>query len=124
MRVRVLGVVTMVLAAVACWGEGGGGNFGTGINQPPPPPAPPDSSTLVTIIDNAFVPNTAAVTVGKAVRWTNGGALTHNVTAGDASFSSGAIVSGGQFQRTFTVAGNVAYSCTLHGETGLIAVSP
>ena len=122
MRIRLFAVAAVV-AALAC--EGGGGNFGTGINRPPPPPSPPGTTTEVAIIDNAFALATVSVVAGSTVRWTNAGGQVHNVTGDGGTFASGSIDPGGTFQRVFPAAGVFPYQCTIHtGMTGTVTVTP
>lgn len=127
MRVRwlVVGMFAIAPAVVACFvGEGGGGNFGPGISTPPSPP-PTDTGVVVVITDNQFTPASISVPAGRIVRWLNQGSQVHTVTANDASFNSGGIAAGGNFQRTFPAAGTFPYLCTIHaGMSGSVTVLP
>jgi plastocyanin len=111
-----------LLLASAC--GSGATDFGTGTVTPPPPPPGDSNFVNVSITDNAFSPANASVRVNRAVRWTNNGTQAHTVTATDASFSSGNILPGGTFQRSFVAQGTFSYTCTLHGESGTVSASP
>ncbi len=54
------------------------------------------------------------VLAGDAVRWTNGSARTHTVTADDESFDSGRMGSSTTYVHRFGVAGEAPYHCILH----------
>jgi len=73
--------------------------------------------------NTAFSPATRTVAAGTLVTWMNKDGFTHTVTsssvpAGAATFSSGAVGGGGQFQVTFATAGTYQYYCTIHGSPG------
>jgi plastocyanin len=86
----------------------------------------------------AFSPNPVSVSLASAtaglVQWVNndqnsgvygGTGTTHNITADDASFSSGNLAPGATFERTFTVAGTYAYHCSIHPTMkGTVTVTP
>jgi len=59
--------------------------------------------------NSAFVPASLTVTKGSSVTWTNDDNTVHTVTATDGSFSSGDIVVGTSYTRTFTTAGTINY---------------
>lgn len=82
-------------------------------------------SAKVSISEYTFSPSSVTIKVGSTVQWTNNGQLTHNVTADDASWSSGnlngATSSGGygsgvgaSFTRTFSQVGTFTYHCSIH----------
>ncbi len=75
-------------------------------------PAPP-GGTQVSIIDNAFVPETLTVDVGATVTWTNTGGSNHIVKFPDASSSR--LRTGAQYSRTMDTAGTYTYECAIHG---------
>lgn len=63
---------------------------------------------------------TPAVRLGDTVIWTNIGSGTHSVVTypdQPESFDSGQILSGGTYQRAFTVPGLYRYLCGVHGDT-------
>jgi plastocyanin len=75
----------------------------------------------------AFNPNPRTISLASAtggvVKWINNDAsssvygstgVTHNITADDASFTSGNLPPGNTFEHTFTVAGSYAYHCSIH----------
>jgi len=64
--------------------------------------------------DLEFNPPTINIQSGDTVEWEFVGAVDHNVTAVDGSFSSATMTSG-TFSRTFSAAGTFAYYCTIHG---------
>jgi plastocyanin len=73
------------------------------------------------IVDNDFNPSTVTVAVGGTVTWTNSGSAQHNVTG--STFASTNLNPNTTYQRTFTQAGTVNYSCTLHaGMSGTVVV--
>ena len=80
------------------YGNGGGNNTGDAIS----------------IKNFAFSSSSLSVAKGTTVTWTNNDAVTHTVTADDASFDSGNIAPGATFSHTFTTAGTVAYHCNIH----------
>ena len=123
MRASGLLAIVAVVAAAACWGEGGR-SYGTGVNTPPAPP-PTDTGLVVIITDNAFTPASISLPAGRIVRWLNQGSQPHTVTANPGSFNSGVIPAGGTFQLSFPAAGTFPYVCTIHvGMSGSVTVTP
>jgi plastocyanin len=111
----ILVVVFSGLFMVSC---SKGSSYGT-TNNPPPV----NSGTSVSIVNMSFSPANLTVAVGSTVKWTNNDAMTHTVTADNASFDSGNIAGGGTFSKTFSTAGSYPYHCTIHpGMTGTITV--
>ena len=103
-----------VLVGSACssnsYGPGSGSNTQPGANQ-------------VFMQSSAFNPVTRTVAVGTLVTWVNKDGFAHTATsssapAGAATFSSGNVAGGGQFQVTFATAGTYQYYCTIHGSPG------
>jgi plastocyanin len=85
------------------------------------PGGPAPSTATVMIVDNDFNPSTVTVAVGGTVTWTNSGSAQHNVTG--STFASTNLNPNTTYQRTFTQAGTVNYSCTLHaGMSGTVVV--
>lgn len=97
------------------------------------------SDTVVVDMDNRlrFLPETVRVRAGQTVRWVNGSALMHTVTAdpaaaadpanvelpaGAAPFDSGEMSPGDTFAYTFTVPGTYRYVCLPHELAGMIGV--
>jgi len=78
---------------------------------------------IVTVGDNFFSPSSLTIQVGDTVEWRNAaGGMAHNVTANNGSFAS-STASSFTFSQTFTSAGTVNYSCTVHlGMNGVITV--
>jgi plastocyanin len=133
---RVAGALA-TLFVLAC---SGGGSTDNGDNNPPPPgpPGPPTNTPSATLDvamqssqdpygsgeNNYYSPNSANLTLGGTVTWSNGTGVTHNVTfttpnspANIPNMSSGSAV------RTFTTAGAYDYHCTNHqGMDGRITV--
>jgi plastocyanin len=71
-------------------------------------------SAEVRIANLAFGPAEVRVPAGTRVRWVNGDALQHTVSADDGGFESGLLDPGGSFERTFGDPGTFAYHCTPH----------
>jgi len=71
----------------------------------------------------AYRPARLSVKRGTNVRWTNGDAALHTVTAANGSFSSPTLRKGAIYVRRFTRAGRFAYICALHPQMkGLVVV--
>ncbi len=111
MRRVLVAALGAVLVGSACssnsYGPGSGGNAQPGANQ-------------VFMQSSAFNPVTRTVAVGTLVTWVNKDGFAHTATsssapAGAATFSSGNVAGGGQFQVTFATAGTYQYYCTIHG---------
>src|SRR3954464_673836 len=75
----------------------------------------------------AFNPNPRTISLASAtggvVKWINNDesnsvygstGVTHNITADDASFTSGNLPPSNTFEHTFTVAGDYPYHCSIH----------
>ena len=88
--------------------------------QPPvpevvgPPPAGGRDSTTAVVQDFLFRPRRLEVAAGTTVVWTNGGQVTHSVTAEDGSFDSGQIEPGERRAITFSRPGTYSFHCTPH----------
>ena len=65
--------------------------------------------------DNVFAPQRRTVAVGDRITWRNSGAVAHEVTATDGSFSSGNIASGASYSWTAKGSGEIDYYCRYHG---------
>ena len=72
------------------------------------------ASGTITISDVGFAPASFRVAIGGTVTFANNGKAMHTVTAGDGSFDSDMIRSGGTWAHTFTTPGSFAYNCILH----------
>lgn len=72
----------------------------------------------------AFSPQVDTAKVGQSVKWTNGDAVDHNVTATKgASFKSGNFGQGGTYVYKVDKPGTITYVCTIHpGMTGTLKV--
>ena len=64
--------------------------------------------------DFMFRPPRLVVSAGTTVVWTNGGQVTHTVTASGGSFDSGPIESGGQWATVLSRPGRFPFHCTPH----------
>lgn len=105
---------------------------GSSSSSPSSPSTPPSSSipAAVSIVSgasslttNAYAPNPIDVAAGTTITWTNNDTRTHDSTATDGSWGSGAIAPGGQFSRMFSTAGTFPYHCTIHpGMVGTVTV--
>jgi plastocyanin len=85
-----------------------------------------DGATEVSIVlgassltDTAYSPNPIQVGVDGRVTWINGDTQPHTVTSGenatsDGRFDSGILAPRGDFEHTFTEAGEYPYFCLLH----------
>ena len=80
-----------------------------------PPPQPAGGTVIVEMKDNDFAPAVLRVVPGSAVVWRNTGRNPHTVTADDASWDSGDILPGDEYQRTFDQVGTILYHCVPHG---------
>jgi len=76
------------------------------------------SNNNVSMTDNVYSPKVINVSLGVTVVWTNNGSMVHTVTADDNSFTSGNILPGASYTRTFNSQGSYAYHCNFHGGTG------
>jgi plastocyanin len=74
----------------------------------------PAAELGISIVDFAFDPATAEVTVGTIVTWTNDDAAPHTVTSDDGAFDSGRLEPGESFSFTFEEAGSFPYHCDIH----------
>lgn len=123
------------LATTTLWGCG---SDGSNINQPSGHPG--NSISVVrgaqTKGTGAFAPNPFTITLagGGVVQWFNddqtegpygGSGVTHNITADDNSFVSGALAPGGSFKVTFSAQGSYPYHCSIHPTMkGTVTVTP
>jgi hypothetical protein len=83
----------------------------------------PANGSAVSIGFATYAPAALDVLVGEPVTWANDSVRAHTVTADDASFDSGRLISGQRFTRAFTAEGEVPYHCELHaGMVGTIGV--
>ncbi|MBN2465552.1 hypothetical protein JXD38_08020 [candidate division WOR-3 bacterium] len=84
----------------------------------------------VSMIDNAFIPDTVRISPGDSVAWTNNGEFTHTSTSGvngvwDSLWDSGNMAHGVTFARGFATEGTFDYFCALHwlgGMQGVVVV--
>lgn len=68
--------------------------------------------------DNSFGPRELRVSAGDTVMWMNEGAMVHNVTSDNGTFSSGDLSPGSTFSYTFDTPGVYGYYCSFHGAPG------
>jgi plastocyanin len=84
----------------------------------------------VSMIDNAFSPDSVQIAPGDSIVWTNNGVNPHTSTSGvsgvpDGLWNSGTLSHGSKFIRGFATSGRFSYYCQLHymlGMTGVIKV--
>jgi plastocyanin len=85
----------------------------------------PTFAAGVSVAEYSFSPSSVTIKVGSTVQWTNNGLLAHNVTADDASWSSGNLsaasggggygaTGGATFAHVFSQVGTFTYHCSLH----------
>ena len=99
-------LIVSTASLVSCGKSSGYGSMATN-----PPAASPNT---VNIVNMSFAPTGVTVSVGTTVTWTNNDAMTHTVTADDASFDSGNMAQGATYSHKFATAGTVAYHCKIH----------
>jgi plastocyanin len=75
------------------------------------------ASSTVSMVDNAFKPATATVTVGDRVTFRNDGQSAHEVTSD--AFKSGNVDAGKSWTYTATKAGTFSYVCRYHESLGM-----
>lgn len=122
--IRLLGLLLIPGIALACGGDGGGGEETTG----PGGDVSGSASATVEMTSSSsgygsgtsydFSPRVDTVAVGDTVAWSNGTSATHDVSADDGSWDSEDVGSNGSYSRVFTEAGEHAYHCTYHGSPG------
>jgi plastocyanin len=81
----------------------------------------------VSMIDNAFQPDTVMINPGDSVIWTNNGEFTHTSTSGvngvwDSLWDSGNMAHGVTFVHGFPTDGTFNYYCTFHWMGGMRGV--
>lgn len=110
--------------------------FGDRVPAPPGDAPVADVAAVVDMTDRLrFTRPQVTVRVGQTVRWTNGSAVVHTVTAdpalaadpsvvilpdGAVPFDSGRLVPGATFEHTFTVPGRYRYVCLPHEAAGMV----
>jgi len=78
----------------------------------------------IEITESSFLPNSMTIPVGTTVTWINHDTKDQEVAASNAAFESGNIVSGGQYQYTFSEAGTFDYYSKITSSmTGKIIVT-
>jgi plastocyanin len=108
--------IASALTNIHCNGGGGGSDSPT---APPPPP----NQVIISIVDNAFSPQSPVVSPGTTVRWVMDGMdPTHTTTAMDGTWDSGFVFNaqGNFYQRTFPVSESgqtFQYFCITHQAT-------
>lgn len=82
------------------------------------------AGTSVRMFGSRFQPATLTIVLGATVRWFNDDALSHTVSAPDASWDSGNLSPGAAFERTYDLPGTFPYLCRYHpGMVGTIEVA-
>jgi len=114
-----------VIAALFLYISACAGN-GEGVVTNPPPNG---GGSNVSVIDDAFSPQSLTVQAGTMVMWRNNGNSQHTVTSGDPNnaggvFDSGLLGNGATFQHMFNDKGTFPYFCRVHGSimSGTIVV--
>lgn len=116
LRYKVLVTALTLVCALTnmhCSSGGGGGGGGT-------PTAPPSNQVIISIVDNAFSPQSPVISPGDTVRWVmNGMDPTHTSTEMNGTWDSGFVFNaqGNFFERTFTTAESgltFQYFCVTH----------
>jgi plastocyanin len=78
----------------------------------------------VSVINDAFVPDSSDINTGDTVLWTwPVGSFSHNTVSDDNIWSSDVLNGPATYSFTFTSPGSFPYSCTVHGFTGTINVA-
>jgi plastocyanin len=121
-----------IACVFACGGSGGGG-YATSPVAPPNGNTAPPPVNGVSVMNDAFTPDSMAVAVGTAVNWTwntcTGDVYTgETCTAHSVTFDDGitsATQAKGTFSRSFSAPGTYTYHCSVHGAamTGKIVVN-
>ena len=91
-----------------------------------PGEAGPDTAAVQVLLRQvAFTPREVRIRVGQTVEWRNVDPMVHTVTANDGTWSSGLMLEGGSYRRTFDTAGRFAYHCQPHPQMqGVVVVEP
>jgi plastocyanin len=131
-----------LIAAATIAGCSSDSTGGGDISQPDTPKLAANAISIVLGAQNkrtaAFNPNPLTISLasstGGTVQWFNddhtsssygSDAVTHNITADDGSFTSGALVAGASFDATFDAPGTYGYHCSIHPTMkGTITVTP
>ncbi len=86
-----------------------------------PLPVPQRATVNVSMVDNAFQPQSITIQVGDTVVWRNNGVNPHTSTSDTPGlWDSGIMAPGATFSRTFDTAGTFGYNCTLHRSIGMV----
>ncbi|MDP2660203.1 MAG: cupredoxin domain-containing protein [Dehalococcoidia bacterium] len=109
--IRSIASLAVTLALLQAWlPEASGG----------PLSAPDRAAFVVTMVDNAFQPQSITIQVGDSVTWVNNGATSHTATSDNALWDSGIMPPGQSFSRSFSSTGTFQYRCSIHGSLGMI----
>jgi plastocyanin len=123
MKYRMLFLSMMLLATAGIFVISCGKSGSSGYTSNPGTGTPPPAGNAVSIKNMAFSPSSLSVTAGTTVTWTNNDAMTHTVTADDASFDSGDLAQGATYTHKFATSGTVSYHCKIHaGMTASVTV--
>jgi len=85
----------------------------------------PSAATILNIgmTDSQYVPRNIVVKAGTTIVWTNNGSLHHTVTADAGTFTSGILLPGQTYSRTFNTVGTYPYYCVFHGAPAGVGMS-
>jgi plastocyanin len=129
---RRLGILLLLLAALGltvagCGGDdddNGGGGGGTTSEAQQNGGGGGGNTVEVNMKNIEYVPKSVTAKVGQTVHWTNGDSVAHTVTSkSGASFDSGTMDPGAEFDFKVTKAGTINYVCQIHpNQTGTIVV--
>lgn len=81
-------------------------------------PAQAQTTHVIEIRDDVFVPRMLSIATGDRVTWTDRGRNTHNVISDDGSFASVTLQAGDSFSLAFPKPGAFPYYCSFHGARG------
>lgn len=72
------------------------------------------AATVVNVTDSGYSRTTYTIQAGTAVRFVNGGTMSHTATADDESWGTGTMTSDQSFARYFKTAGTWTFHCNYH----------
>jgi plastocyanin len=86
-------------------------------------PVAAPAATQVMVDNFSFTPESAAISVGTTVTWTNHDDIPHNVVSPEQKFKSSVLDTDETFSHTFEAAGTYKYYCSIHPRmTGQVVV--
>jgi plastocyanin len=118
MRLLIIGLLALGLAACGSSSDSGGGQTASSGSCP-------SDAVTIHMKDIKFNPATASAKTGQTVCWVNDDSVDHDASADSgASFKSELFGKGKTFTTKLDTAGTVKYECTIHpGMTGEIDVN-